>query len=516
MAHKPSAKDLGFFIVVVLGLFFAWYAGGAIVDDNLYPAIIAVGFAIALISINSLGNNVYYLIPVCWGLTGQIGVLPIPFSVAELSIVAASLYFVMNLIYGRKLGSPPSHNLSFLIWTNIIYLATAFFRNPVGFAFLGGSVRVGGKPYIDVMVGVMAYLLLSRYRLSVLRAKKIPLWSLYVAAFVAFAGGVGTYFPEVGNILGKFYNGFYSGGFDTSGMTSSFYSATSLSLGEDRLGFLQGIGSTTILYLVSQTNPTQFSLRQVLSYAGGIIMIMLSGFRSAFTNAFLVTVVGSIIREKTNGLIKIGSFTFVICLAGTLFSYTPISLPNTFQRTLSFLPGNWDPVAKLDAQGSSEWRFQMWEIALTSDKYIHNKIFGDGFGFLRADLENGIAQMMGQATASEGDLQQEQFLIDGDFHSGPVSAIRFVGVVGLILFILLMLQTTSYAWSVTKRSFGTGYQFCVLFFAIPAILYPIKFLFIFGDFKLGLLEILFFIGMLKMLEGSINDQAKLKAELSAS
>ena len=509
MAYKPSAKDLGFFIVVVLGLFFAWYAGGAVVDNNLYPAILAVGFLVALISINSVGNNIYFLIPVCWGLTGQIGILPVPFSIAELSILAASLYFVMNLIYGRRLGSPPSRTLSFLIWANILYLASAFFRKPVGFAFLGGSARVGGKPYIDVMIGVMAYLILSRYRVSPLRAKRLPLWSLYIAAFVSFAGGVGNYLPDVGNILGKFYNGFYSAGFDTGGTSSSLYAETSLTIGQDRLGFLQVLGSTTILYLVSQTNPTQLSFRQVLSYAGGIIMIMLSGFRSAFTNAFLVTLVGSIIREKSNGLIKIGAITLAICVSGVLFSYTPITLPNTFQRSLSFLPGNWDPVVKAEAQDSSDWRFQMWEIALTSDKYIHNKMLGDGFGFLRADFENGVAMMMGQASAKEGDLAQEQFLLDGDFHSGPVSAIRFVGVVGLILFILLMLQTTSYAWRVTKRSFGTGYQFCVLFFAIPAILYPIKFLFVFGDFKLGLFEILFSIGMLKMLEGSMSDHAKL-------
>ena len=354
MAFKPSSKDLGFFIVVVLGLFFAWYAGGAIVGDNLYPAIIALGFIVVLISINSLGNNVYYLIPICWGLTGKIGILPIPLSIAELSIIMASLYYVMNLIYGRKLGSPPSHTLSFLIWANIIYIATAFFRNPVGFAFLGGSARVGGKPYIDVTMGIMAYLILSRYRLSALKAKKLPLWSLYIAAFVSLAGGVGAYFPEVGNILGMLYSGFYNNGFDTSGMSSALFSETSLVAGQDRLGFFLTFGSTTILYLISQTNPTQFSLRQVLAYAAGLIMIMLSGFRSGLTNVLIMTLVGSIIREKMNGIIKMGAFILVICLAGILFSYTPISLPNTFQRTLSFLPGNLDPVVKLDAQGSSE------------------------------------------------------------------------------------------------------------------------------------------------------------------
>ena len=503
MAHKPSAKDLGFFIVVVLGLFFAWYSGGAIVDDNLYPAIMAVGFTVALISINSLGNNVYYLIPICWGLTGQISVLPIPFSVAELSIIAASLYFVMNLIYGRKLGSPPSRTLSFLIWTNIIYLATVFFRNPVGFAFLGGSALVGGKPYIDVVIGIMAYIILSRYRLSAPEAKKIPLWSLFIAAFVAFAGGLGTYIPGVGNAIGKFYSGFYSAVLDTSGMDG--LNSFNVDIGNDRLLYLRGLGVTSILYLISQTNPTQMNFRQVFYYAAGILMILLSGFRSSFTMAIEYTFIASFIRDRFNGLVKLGAFVLLFVLMGTIFSYTTITLPNSVQRTLSFLPGNWAAEAKSDAQGSSEWRFQMWEVALTSDKYIHNKFLGDGFGFLRVDFENGLAMMMGQASANEGDLEQEQFLLDGDFHSGPVSAIRFVGIVGLILFLILIIKTSFYAVDVIKISMGTNYQTCALFFGIPAILSPFVYIFVFGDYRTDLFITLFSIGIMKLLEGSIKD-----------
>ena len=147
----------------------------------------------------------------------------------------------------------------------------------------------------------------------------------------------------------------------------------------------------------------------------------------------------------------------------------------------------------------------MWEVALTSDKYIHNKFLGDGFGFLRVDFENGLAMMMGQASANEGDLEQEQFLLDGDFHSGPVSAIRFVGIVGLILFLILIIKTSFYAVDVIKISMGTNYQTCALFFGIPAILSPFVYIFVFGDYRTDLFITLFSIGIMKLLEGSIKD-----------
>ena len=116
-------------------------------------------------------------------------------------------------------------------------------------------------------------------------------------------------------------------------------------------------------------------------------MIMLSGFRNALMNVFLMTGLAAILRDRFMGAIKVILIISVGALSGVLLSYSSINLPWTFQRTLSFLPGNWDPTAVAAAKDSSEWRYEMWSIALSTDKYIHNKLLGDGFGVSRPDYE---------------------------------------------------------------------------------------------------------------------------------
>ena len=95
------------------------------------------------------------------------------------------------------------------------------------------------------------------------------------------------------------------------------------------------------------------------------------------------------------------------------------------QRTLSFLPGHWDSRAVKDATGSTEWRLEMWRDIPKGTQYISDKIMGDGFGFSRAELS-----AMERQKFATGGMQQEDFMIIGAFHNGPLSAIRFVGVVG--------------------------------------------------------------------------------------
>jgi hypothetical protein len=147
----------------------------------------------------------------------------------------------------------------------------------------------------------------------------------------------------------------------------------------------------------------------------------------------------------------------------------------------------------------------MWRLALTTDKYIHNKIFGDGFGFLRQDYERGLAIMYGQEKLNASDAKQEMFLLNGDYHSGPVGAIRFVGALGLALMLPLLYLSFTYALRLIRRAVGSPYQFCVLFFALPVILFPFFFLFVFGDYRKGIVELLFSIGVMKMLNFSLRD-----------
>jgi hypothetical protein len=327
-------------------------------------------------------------------------------------------------------------------------------------------------------------------------ARKIPLWILAVTAFSALAGAVAFFTPQVGIILGRVYSSFAPTSLEDE-----------IIAGETRLTFFSGLGGQLILYVVAQTNPLSLihirHLGALCLYLSGLFMIFLSGFRGAILSSILYTTLAVFLRDRFLGMVKIALAVIVLISGAILLSFTNINLPQTAQRALCFLPGNWDPEAVDSAKDSSEWRFEMWEIALTSDKYIHNKIFGDGFGFMRADYERGVDMLYGRTSLREGEARQEMFLLDGDFHSGPISGVKVVGYLGLTLLIPLLAIFAKMGYRLINISNGTPYESCCLFICIPIIIHPFVFIFIFGEFKAVLVYIMISVGVMKMLQKSI-------------
>jgi hypothetical protein len=496
MSQNIDIKKLGTFVIIGLGIIFALLAGNYVADED-YGALFAVIGGVTAASIFfGLGRRLYLLIPICWGLTGKIGVLPIPFSIAQLVIVASSAYFIADIIFQKRTEKAPFETIDLWIWINLLYLVTALFRNPVGFAFLGSGERVGGMPYVNVLLGTLGYLILSRVRITPEYARKLPLWILAVTAFSALAGAVAFFTPQVGIILGRVYSSFAPTSLEDE-----------IIAGKTRLTFFSGLGVQLILYVVAQTNPLSLihirHLGALCLYLSGLFMIFLSGFRGAILSSILYTTLAVFLSERFLGMVKIALAVIVLISGAILLSFTNINLPQTAQRALCFLPGNWDPEAVDSAKDSSEWRFEMWEIALTSDKYIHNKIFGDGFGYMRADYERGIDVMYGRTSLRADEARQEMYLLDGDFHSGPISAVKVVGYLGLTLLIPLLAIFAKMGYRLIRISNGTPYEFCCLFICIPIIIYPFVYIFIFGEFKAVLVYIMISVGVMKMLQKSI-------------
>ena len=496
-----NTQKLGLFLVMGIGILFALYAGNYVADEDYTPIAIVLGGLVAITLVFSVGSNAYLTIPMCWPLVGSINLLPLPFNVRQLAMIFACIIFVSGIIFKRGAGKKiPFDAIDTWVWVNIGYLITVFFRNPVGINVLGGD-RVGGRPYVDVVLGVFVYLILRKETISPKIARLIPLVWLGGEIFNALGGLVGLYLPTLGSKIGMLYSGFLPE-FGKEGM--------SVEVGETRLGSLQSFGTTMILFIVCSVNPTHLirpqNFLKLGGYFLGLILIMLSGFRNALMNVFLVTALGAVLRDKFMGVFKVIVIVFIVGLSGVLLSYSSINLPWTFQRTLSFLPGNWDPSAVAAAKDSSEWRYEMWRIALISDKYIHNKLLGDGFGVSRPDYERMMDAMLGGVGFVGESVTQERFMVSGQFHSGPVSSIRFVGYVGLVFFLILLFILAKRAYQMIVDSRGTPYQFVTLFIGIPILIYPIFFLFVFGAYENDIISILFYAGIVKMITSSIKNK----------
>ena len=391
--------------------------------------------------------------------------------------------------------------LDWIVFLNFGYLITVFVRNPVGLSAMG-SAMVGGRPYFDSLIGFLAFVVLSRMTLRPKLAKVLPLFSCAAQVGVSLSGALAHYVPSTAPLIARIYSGIsiseyvsQEAGLDDSGVNR----VTDLLAGA-QAGILTLVSYFTPLSLLSPRHLFRFCC--FLAVCGGFA---LAGFRNGISFMGFVFVISAYFRGglKKAFFVSVTAALSVFALEGV--HNAGLTLPKTAQRALSFLPGDWDVDAKNDAEGSSEWRFYMWEVVLSTDRYIHNKLLGDGFGFSSEELEI-MEQAQSGGTGFIGASGQESFLIQGAYHSGPLSAIRYVGAVGLVFYLTLLVVAATYAWKLIRRSQGTDYFPLALFVGIPAIYEPFQYTLIFGGFDSGFPTTLFLCGMLKLISKSEHAQ----------
>jgi hypothetical protein len=159
-------------------------------------------------------------------------------------------------------------------------------------------------------------------------------------------------------------------------------------------------------------------------------------------------------------------------------------LPPNVQRSLTFLPGTWEQRYIDDAEGSTDWRVEIWIEVLTTDRWIKNKVFGDGLGFSKANLEyvKGLSKMQGTGV-SGFDMHRETILANGDYHSGPVSTIRVIGYAGLLFLLVFQIRLMVHTHRQILRCRGTEWYPLALLIGIPIMWQPVFFHVFFGDFR---------------------------------
>jgi hypothetical protein len=142
----------------------------------------------------------------------------------------------------------------------------------------------------------------------------------------------------------------------------------------------------------------------------------------------------------------------------------------------------------------------MWEWAWNDNRILRDRVWGQGFG-LSIDDMNLIASSMtagGGGASLLGGSDREQFMITGAFHSGPLSTIKYIGIVGLCLYYPLMCYMAWLAWRMCMRARETKAFMLALFVGIPIIYEPFNFVFVFGGLDGNYSQLLFWAGLLNM------------------
>ena len=481
-------------IIVATGAtFIALYLGISAATAQL-EAISWVGGATVLLTCMLLGKRIWLLIPFLGSLqvTLMIPGRPTTLLLAQALVVAFSLLMFL----ARKL---PFHfritELEFWCGLLTLCLAQVYLRNPVGINLIGGDT-VGGRPYIMYAITLVVTVIMCGLR--------VPPKDFHLAMKLSIIGGVinfglgifGWFYPWLGSWLGL--------NVLTQGDQNAVIDETQATRVEGTRVFAQTLALTVASYI----NPMRacFSPRWAPLVLLSFALAASSGYRVVSGSVGLTYLVGLYYRGYLPSVLAAGLLSLiglVFLAAGNLI----IPLPANIQRSLSFLPGTWNERYTLEAESSTSWRVDIWKEVLLTDRWIQNKWLGDGLGFSAAELAMqaslGGRKGIGRVGISGFDAHREAILSNGDYHSGPVSAVRTIGYAGLLIMALAQLRLVVHAHRQIQRCRGTEWFPVALFFCIPIVWTPVFFWFVFGGFLGDGPAILIAAGMLRMLENNL-------------
>lgn len=488
-------------LVTIVGILLAFVAGRMVAQGDYSKLALVAGAAVAFTVATLLGKRYWVLIPFTFGATGAAGAIPIPFNYSEMGIMAAFGLFLLHVALKKVDHSYGKFGwVDALLWLNIVYLITVYVRYPVGVRAFATEL-VGGRPYFALTLSLFGYIVLCHSRLLSKEVKRFTLAFVILLALPGVLVVTSEFVPGISKVVYPFYSGVSIEAFRVDGSTANMGNES------ERITSLTQVSKPIVQALCAYFSPATLVnplyLGRFFMFVACLAMIGLSGFRNhiVLTGAFMT--ISAILRKQYASLVFLGmaGILGVITVAGLHLAGVQIAAP--IQRSLSFIPLGWDDSVVADADSSKEWRVDMWTAAWNSPNYMRNKVLGDGFGFtfqemmIMSDAELGIAKILGSEDTFEGHL------LRGSYHNGPLSAIKFVGFVGLFLQLAFMYALFKYTLRVLKKSEGTNFYVLTMFLALPILYLPFEFIFIFGAYQNAMSLMLFSTGMLKMLDSSM-------------
>lgn len=482
-------------LVVVLAAFMAVFLGVTAATDKSQAVIwVTLGCTLALIV--GLGNRVWILIPTTAALVGMVNAVPGTPSAWYLGVVLGGGMMGLRFLLRSNDFQWRWTWMDSLVFLHGLVLAQAYFRNPTGLSILGGETA-GGRAYPEYFLAMVGFYCLSFIRLDADTLRKAILIFLVVSLGDTFLKAISGFFPTLALAVSRVYSNIdYAAAADGMGLGQF-----ELSL-DTRFGSLAEISQLVALICLSFHRPITCLLPlypgRFLAFSISIVAIMFSGFRSGLIRIGMLFVASCLAKRKPIDF-AVAALIGIMLLATLAATDQLKSLPFAAQRVLSFLPVNIDERARHDAQSSSEWRFEMWRIVLTQDKYIKNKVLGDGFGFSAVEQTAFY-----NALAKKGYMSYEEnmdyFIAKGSFHGFHVEAIRFTGVVGLIVAMTILVAFAFIAAKQIKHFRGTKLEGYVCIICLPLLVDPLYSFFVYGSYKTGFVKYILVAGILKMID----------------
>jgi hypothetical protein len=481
-------------IAFAVGIFLAIWLGLNIVTEQT-ETILKIIAAVLFLICFALGRKIWLLIPFAasLGLNLRIPGQPDSLLLAQIAFIAFSIpqFLMRKLPYRFQFTE-----LEFWMLMITLMIAQVYMRNPAGLNVFGGDT-VGGKGYVLYVIALTSALILCGLRVPASDLKWVMRLSIAGGILNLAASILGVLVPTIGFYLGQSYT--RSDGVNYENREAIDTRAAT------RVGFLTQLGGNLALWISCYISPLIALLKPlwlmlILVSVGASLM---GGFRNGIMIVGLTFLLGIAYRSGGMGVL-LSSFMGMggIALLAAINLLAP--MPPNVQRALTFLPGTWEERYKVDAKSSTEWRVEVWKEALLTDRWIHNKWLGDGLGFSAAELAAQMNDRKGARAGISGfSAHRESILANGDYHSGPVSSIRVIGYIGLVIFLLAQIRLAVQTHHLIIRYRFTEWFSLTLLVGIPVIILPLVFVFIFGAFKTAAPIFLISCGLVSILKNNL-------------
>ena len=490
-----DSSKLKIIVIIALAAVFSLYLGIAAATAQTEAIAWVVGIA-GLAGVLALGKNVWVLIPMTLGIEGGINVLPgspMPWWIATfIACAMLTLRFVMrtkDLIYRFTW-------LDFAILLQAVAVGQAWIRHPAGFSIFGGDT-VGGKQNLVFTLSFIAYAVLGTIRTDLVMFKRSVILTIVLGTAAGILYMLTEYSPAVAMVVLPIWSGAaFTTGTSATGAAEGGLDTTRFGAGAV-LGKALGPPLLTMYVPSSLFNPLRFWRFSLFMLT--LAFTAISGFRSGMGMLAFLFVTSTLVRRRPMDLV-VGLVASVLLLSVLIVTGGMKGLPFGAQRILAALPIEVSAEAKRSGEETSDWRFDMWREALTSDRYIHDKFLGDGVSYSAAEQRAADDSTVGDMRRSAGLTMQEIMLVRGAFHGFHVETIRCTGVFGLILALVGMGIFFKTALRLINYYRYRPEWMYVLYIGIPFLIHPFFKMLVFGAYRGDFPVVLASAGMLKILD----------------
>jgi hypothetical protein len=395
-----------------------------------------------------------------------------------ISVLQRTLNKDMRFISAPQITRP-------LICLAVVVLVTAKLTGGIGLRTMGGDT-MGGKRYFLLLGGILAYFALTARRIPPHKA------GFYIALFFLSQctdaiGDLVAVLPSAFNFLYWFFpaNGYIIS--EAQSDTGSF-----------RFGGTAAASAAIFSFMLAKYGIRGIFMsgklwRPLLFVTFGVL-VLFGGFRSMLIGCALVFLF-QFFLEGMHHTKLLPRFIFAGMLALALSVPFTNKLPYVVQRSVAFLPVKIDNAVREDAQGSSDWRIEMWKAVMPQ---VPNHLLL-GKGYLLTQLDYDFSMSTAFRTISAADIGSA---LAGDYHNGPLSVVLTFGIWGVIAFLWFLIAGARALYD-NYRYGDQALQTINTLLLAAFLARAVMFLFVFGALQSDMLTFAGLVGLSVSLNGGI-------------